>query len=143
MRGGTCLFCGGDLGARDHWAHCDGKQGYVEHAIENLHALNDDGFGGRTGTNHPDTSHEAPEGLALSTLRQHVLALLVQHGPINDFELLRLFRLAFGTCGESTPRARRSELVELGFVEFDGTYDVLPNGRRTRRWRIVQREVTR
>lgn len=30
----VCLFCGGDASEPDHLAHCDGRQGAVEAAIE-------------------------------------------------------------------------------------------------------------
>lgn len=104
-----CLFCGGEADAPDHLAHCDGRQGHVEAALE-------PDLRGMTHHDDPYTSHEAAAAIERrrTELHEKVLEAFDAHGAMTDEDLEQLPE--FVEYGPSTIRKRRSELLQAGAI---------------------------
>lgn len=85
----------------------------------------------------PATSHAAPRKLNLNKTRLRVLCIL-NGSSMDDESLLRKYIDRHGMCAESTPRKRRQELVEMGYVITHGK-TVKVNGSRRLVWEITPR----
>lgn len=87
---------------------------------------------GRTRRDDPETSHRAAIRLRSGTVRAAVLRLLVERGPMADVQITRALR-----AQGSGPRTRRSELVELGYVEATDRV-IKVNGHQHIVWQATQ-----
>lgn len=95
-----------------------------------------------TRTNDPITSHEAAASVRNVRVVHQIILDLLDVGPATDTflrEAYNKFREHYGwpKVGESSIRARRSELVDMGLVEESGEYEVLESGRRSIIWKKV------
>ena len=92
----------------------------------------------------PETSHEAAKSLsseALSGTRKIVYETLLADGPMCDADLtVAIHKRGHPVVAESTYRHRRTDLVALGLVEWNGNHMKLSNGRRSRIWRALTSE---
>lgn len=94
-----------------------------------------------TRTNDPITSHEAEESITNTREIYKAIIELLTEAPRTDTDLRARYlqvmgERGWGRIGESTVRARRSELVDLGLVEESGVYQVLESGRRSIIWQV-------
>jgi hypothetical protein len=124
-----CLFCGGDASEPDHWQRCDGRQGALEaHEPEELEPV----LQARAGD--PETSHAAMAAYdveRLKTAADLVVRLHRAHGPLADFELKRLFDVAFdGPCCDHLYRQARSAARDRGQIRDSGARTVNPETNR-------------
>jgi hypothetical protein len=86
----------------------------------------------------PETSHEAAETVNV-TNGQRIVLDMFRCGPMTDhgaWTMLTRLGHRLGALSPSGFRTRRSELVAKGQLEFSGTFDTMPSGRRTRIWRV-------
>jgi hypothetical protein len=83
-----------------------------------------------TGSNHPETSHEAAaRALGKSgSARRRVLAALTKFA-LTDDEMQYLLRMP-----ANTQRPRRVELVEMGYVQSTGLRRTTPSGAEAIVW---------
>jgi hypothetical protein len=95
----------------------------------------------------PETSHEAARSLgeeALSSTQEIVQDVLRTVGPVCDQDLTKaIHKRDYPVLAESTYRHRRTDLVEMGLVEWTGEWKTLPNGRRSRIWRALTEQEIR
>lgn len=97
----------------------------------------------RTRTGDPETSLEAAESVTDITGKQGaVLKCLMRFGPATDTTTNRVYngsRTLFDwpMQSDSGLRARRSELVTLGLVRWNGDRETLPSGRGARVWESI------
>ena len=95
-----------------------------------------------TRTNDPVTSHEAAESVTNSREIYKAVIELLTEAPCTDTDLRARYLAVkdargWGKIGESTIRARRSELVDLGLVEESGVFEILESGRRSIIWQVA------
>lgn len=128
----ACLFCGGDVTAPDHWAHCDGRQGYLEAVIEMAAGpvLESALAEAPIPHNGTDTSIAAARSLVddVETLRSRVLEA-IRRRPSTCDELETTLDLSHQTCS-----ARVWELRRLGLVVDSGDRRRTRSGRAAKIW---------
>lgn len=79
------------------------------------------------------TSHEAADTNNVRASLGLVLALLREHGPMADHELVARIHTFTG----QRVRTARAALVGRGLVEATGFYRLTPTGRRAQVWALV------
>lgn len=96
----------------------------------------------------PITSVEAASTVDVSkgqllVLRAFYHAYLSEDAPLTEDELNRLIFIQLGMTGlkHDSPRKRRAELEEQGFVEVADSDGLSSNGRRVRRYWITSRGI--
>lgn len=90
----------------------------------------------------PETSHAAAASVTdLRTRQQAVLSALWQLGPVTDEVLVEKYPTLWPGLPQSPSgiRTRRSELCDLGLVEWSGLKRPLASGRAARVWVAVHR----
>ncbi len=86
----------------------------------------------------PDTSREAAHSIEDARESQrNILAIIKESGPIADNDIHVCLELNDTPQSTSGARTRRSELVEMGFVEDSGERSLTPAGRNTILWRAT------
>lgn len=92
----------------------------------------------------PQTSHDAARSIASDAIRvsqANVLAILAEHGPMNDHELVRRYHTLDDPWrppqSESGIRTRRSELVAAGRIVDTGDRVAMPSGRKSIVWAVA------
>lgn len=86
----------------------------------------------------PDTSRDAAHSIEdIRESQRHVLAVVKENGPISDGDLHVVLELNETPMSTSGARTRRSELVEMGFVEDSGERALTISGRDTILWRAT------
>jgi len=88
----------------------------------------------RTRRSDPLTSHEAADTNDVHGSQVSVLLTLSMSGPLADHELVERIK----DYSPSRVRTARSELVEMGMVEFTGFYRLTAGNRRTQVWQVVK-----
>jgi len=88
----------------------------------------------RVRTSDPQTSFDAAESNDIHGSQVSVLLTLSFSGPLADHELVE--RIA--DYSPSRIRTARSELVDMGMVEFTGFYRLTAGNRRTQVWQVVK-----
>ncbi len=97
----------------------------------------------RTRTGDPETSRQAAESVTDLTGKQgHILELLRSIGPSTDEQINTLYNaeVYLGRLpmqSDSGLRARRSELVTLRLVRWNGEKQTLISGRNARVWEVI------
>jgi hypothetical protein len=85
----------------------------------------------------PATSWAAARSIKPESLRESqraVLSVLQENGPGTDSDIWDWLLAAGVLISPSGARTRRGELVEKGFVEWNGECKVLPSGRSSNVW---------
>ena len=125
-----CLFCGGDMSAPDHLAHCDGRQGRVEAAEHEivLQARHGD----------PETSHAAMASLDEERMRNVAAVAEWLHrtrGPLADFEFRAAFTEVVPYGDQSLYRRARCIARDAGRIRDSGMRKENPTtGRKQILW---------
>jgi hypothetical protein len=117
-----CLFCGGNASEPDHARHCDGRQGFIEAALET--------YPEGAGWKEPTTSKAAASTVDASRLRAVVRECLVVHGAMTADECASRLHLSVLTI-----RPRFSELRAKGEITDTGIRHFNLSGKRAIVWR--------
>lgn len=87
----------------------------------------------------PETSWAAAHSLGDLRESQFMVYLCIaEHGPLIDEKLVELM---VGKMSASGARTRRSELVDVGLVEFTGDYGLTTLGNRSRMWDVKRGQL--
>ncbi len=72
--------------------------------------------------------------------RKAVFDALTAGGPMCDAQIFLAVSETGYRISPSSCRTRRDELVKMGLVEFTNAFQRLPSGRKSRIWKVSQRD---
>lgn len=76
--------------------------------------------------------------IATSEVQSRVLSLFRDHGPMDDYKLIDLYRWTFDhLVAESTPRTRRRELADMNILKDTKLRNYSGSGRELTVWGLA------